>query len=247
MANFSGGPIPMAGVPVEKAGGNGQGFVNVGLSQNLGSNLSKQSGINLAGGQNVLKTQLTPLISAKLSNQLSKSVEKTAGSVGSLNKALPSSSFLGGGKQMSGGGFGIGSILGGGGSSGGSGGGIGGFLSGLGGGGGGGLLGGMGGGGGGNKVWPGGGGSGPSNYGGFMHNLGPNGSDVVFSIVPANNGPQTQGLNSAISNPTTATTLPTNNFTNQVPSTASPAFKDISDTKFGVMTGSSSSFSGSFL
>jgi hypothetical protein len=213
--------------------------------------LSKQSGINLAGGQNVLKSQLTPLVSAKLSNQLSKTIEKTAGSVGSLNKALPSSSFLGGGGQMGGGGFGIGNILGGGGGSrgggGGLGGGIGGFLSGLGGGGGGGLLGGMGGGGGGNKVWPGGGGSGPSNYGGFMHNLGPSGSDVVFSIVPANNGPQTQGLQSAISNPTTATTLPTNNFTNQVPSTASPAFKDISDTKFGVMTGSSSSFSGSFL
>jgi hypothetical protein len=248
MADFAGGPIPMAGVPVEKAGGNGTGFVNVGVNQSLGSNLSKQSGINLAGGQNVLKSQLTPLISAKLSNQLSKTVEKTAGSVGSLNKALPSSPFLGGGGQMGGGGFGIGNVLGGGGFGGGGGlgGGIGGFLSGLGGGGG--LLGGMGGGGGGgNKVWPGGGGSGPSNYGGFMHNLGPNGSDVVFSIVPANNGPQTQGLQSAISNPTTATTLPTNNFTNQVPSTASPAFKGISDTKFGVMTGSSSSFSGSYL
>jgi hypothetical protein len=130
----------MAGVPVEKAGGNGAGFVNVGVNQSLGSNLSRQSGINLAGGQNVLKSQLTPLVSAKLSNQLSKTVEKTAGSVGSLNKALPSSSFLGGGGQMGGGGFGIGNILGGGGGSrgggGGLGGGIGGFLSGLGGGGG---------------------------------------------------------------------------------------------------------------
>jgi hypothetical protein len=97
------------------------------------------------------------------------------------------------------------------------------------------------------RIWPGGGGNGPSNYGGFMHNLGPNGSDVVFSIVPANNGPQTQGLSSAISDPTTPTTLPNNNFTGQVPNTASPAFKDISETKFGVMTGSSSNFSGSYL
>jgi hypothetical protein len=227
----------MAGVPVERSGGNGQGFVNVGLSQALGENLSKQSGINLAGGQNVLKTQLTPLVSAGLSNQLSKSVEKTAGSVGPLNKALPSSPFLGGGEQMGGGGFGGSNILGGGGSNFGSGGGgVSNFLSGLGigdmlGGGGG-----MGGGGALSKVWPGGGGNGPSNYGGFMHNLGPNGPDVVFSIIPANNGPQTQGLNSAVSNPTTPTTLPSNNFTNQVPSTASPTFKAVSDTKFGVMT-----------
>jgi hypothetical protein len=224
--------------------------VNVGINQALGSNLSQQSGINLAGGQNVLKTQLTPLLSAKSSNQLTKTVQNTIGSVGSLKSILPSSSFLGGGKQMGGGGFGIGNILGGGGSRAGSGlgGGTGNFLSGLGGGGGlGGLLGGGGAGGGGNKVWPGGGGNGPSDYGGFMHNLGPNGSDVVFSIVPANNGPQTQGLQSAISSPTTATTLPTNNFTNQVPSTASPAFKDISDTKFDVMTKNSPQFTGAFL
>lgn len=248
MANFAGGPIPLAGVSVGGPGSNGQGFVNVGMNQALGGNLSQQSGLNLASGQNVLQTQLTPLVSAGLSNQLSNTIQNTSGSVGSLSSALPSPSFLGGGGQMGGGGFGVGNVLGGGGGLlAGSGAGVGSLLSGFGTGVGGVLGGVVGGVGAFSRIWPGGGGNGPSNYGGFMHNLGPNGSDVVFSIVPANNGPQTQGLSSAISDPTTPTTLPNNNFTGQVPNTASPAFKDISETKFGVMTGSSSNFSGSYL
>ena len=260
MASFSGGPIPFAGVPVAGPGGNGQGFVNVGLSQALGSNLSQQSGINLSSGVNVLQSQLTPLISAGSSGQLSDTVQTTLGSLGgggALTSLLPVGSFLGGGGLMGGGGFGIGNILGGAGGGigdilggaglgggdllAGAGAGVGSLLSGLGSGLGG-LLGGMGGGGGGanNKMWPGGGGNGPSDYGGFMHNLGQNGPDVVFSIVPANNGPQTAGLDSALSNPVVPTTLPLTSFTTNVPNSAIPGFPAVSDFKY-----TASTFSGS--
>ena len=238
MASFAGGPIPFAGVPVGGAGGNGQGFVNVGLSQALGSNLSQQSGVNLAGGQNVLQTQLIPLISAGASNQLNDAVQSTLGSVGSLTSILPGASFLGGGGLMGGGGFGIGSILGGGGELlAGAGAGVGSLLAGFGSGVGS-ILGGLGGGGGApdTKVWPGGGGNGPSDYGGFMHNLGQNGPDVVFSIVPANSGPQTAGLNSALSNPVVPTKLPTNVFTNTVPNNAIPSYSTVSQFKYSAAT-----------
>jgi len=246
MANFAGGPIPFAGVPVAGPGGNGQGFVNVGLSQQLGSNLSQQSGINLAGGQNVLQSQLTPLLSAGNSNQLNDVVQNTIGSLGGANtitSLLPAAGFLGGGGLMGGGGFGVGNILGGGGFGGGdllagAGAGVGSLLSGLGGGLGG-LLGGgggMGGGGANNKIWPGGGGNGPSDYGGFMHNLGQNGPDVVFSIVPANNGPQTAGLSSALSNPTVGTALPLKSYTTNVPNSAIPGFSAVSDFKYTAST-----------
>ena len=240
MASFAGGPIPMTGVSVDGAGGNGLGFVNVGLSQALGNNLSQQSGINLAGGQNVLQSQLTPLISAASSGQLNDAVLSTVQSIGPLTSILPSASFLGGGGLMGGGGFGIGNILGGGGFGAGellagAGAGVGSLLSGLGSGVGS-LLGGLGGAVANNKIWPGGGGNGPSDYGGFMHNLGQNGPDVVFSIVPANNGPQTAGLNTALSNPIVGTTLPTNVFTNTVPSVAAPDYKAVSALKFDAST-----------
>ena len=217
MASFTGGPIPLASVPVSETTSQGTQFsqVNVGLNQFLGNSISQQSGLNLSGGQNFKQSQLTSLISPQSSNQMKGATKNTFSSIGSFSSILPqlpqfSSGFGGSGLGNSGGGD---------------------FLSGLGLGAGLGAASAIAG-----RIWPGGGGNGPSNYGGFMHNLGPNGADVVFSIVPANNGPQTQGLQTAINNPTTPTTLPTNNFTNQVPSTASPAFKDISDTKFAVMT-----------
>jgi hypothetical protein len=95
----------------------------------------------------------------------------------------------------------------------------------------------MGGGGGANnKIWPGGGGNGPSDYGGFMHNLGQNGPDVVFSIVPANNGPQTAGLSSALSNPTVGTALPLKSYTTNVPNSAIPGFSAVSDFKYTAST-----------
>ena len=54
------------------------------------------------------------------------------------------------------------------------------------------------------KMFPGGGGEPNSDYGGVAYTL----DDIVFSIQPANQGPQTFGLNQALNLPTSVTTLP---------------------------------------
>jgi hypothetical protein len=55
----------------------------------------------------------------------------------------------------------------------------------------------------------------PADYsGGGSYTLGPNGRDVVFSIQPANQGPQAFGLNQSINFPTSITTLPFNELSN---------------------------------
>ena len=200
--------------------------MNVGLNQFLGSSITQQSGINLSGGTDVIQTQLTPLISNVLSQQMTEVTQNTLGSIGSLASILPLASAFSTG-------FDVGEIVGGvtEGLIGAVGGALGGAL--------GGLLGGGGGGGGGigagNKLWPGGGGNGPSDYGGFMHNLGPNGSDVTFSITPANSGPQADGLQTAFNTPTVPTTLPTDVFTGAVPNTATPSFTELSELKLTFM------------
>jgi hypothetical protein len=61
------------------------------------------------------------------------------------------------------------------------------------------------------KTFPGGSDADPSaNYDGKAYTLGLNGSDVVFSLQPANQGPQAFGLAQGISFPTSITTLPFN-------------------------------------
>ena len=59
------------------------------------------------------------------------------------------------------------------------------------------------------KMFPGGGGEPPSDYGGSAYTL----SDVVFSLQPANQGPQAFGDEQAISFPKSATKLPFNQLT----------------------------------
>ena len=53
------------------------------------------------------------------------------------------------------------------------------------------------------KMFPGGGGEDPSNYGGRAYTL----SDIVFSLQPANQGPQQFGLSQAFDTPFTATKI----------------------------------------
>ena len=221
MASFLGGSLPLAAVTstAQSSQGTQSGLVNVALSQVLGNNISQQSGLNLTNGQNVQQSQLTSLISPALSGQMTDLTQNTLGSVGSLSSVLPvvsqfSTGFGGGSDGLLGA---AGGLLGGFGGGGGAASAIGNVAS---------------------RIWAGGGGNGPSDYGGFMHNLGPNGSDVVFSIVPANSGPQSSGLKEAVSSPTVATTLPANVFTTAPPQKASPAFTELSKTKLFVMTGS---------
>jgi hypothetical protein len=59
------------------------------------------------------------------------------------------------------------------------------------------------------KMFPGGGGEGASDYGGVAYTL----TDVVFTLRPANRGPQQDGLAKATNTPTSATTLASNQLT----------------------------------
>ena len=68
------------------------------------------------------------------------------------------------------------------------------------------------------KTFPGGSDSDPeANYGGKAFTLGLNGSDVVFSLQPANQGPQAFGLAQGVSFPTSITTLPFDQLTSMPP------------------------------
>jgi hypothetical protein len=68
------------------------------------------------------------------------------------------------------------------------------------------------------KTFPGGSDSDPAaDYDGRAYTLGLNGSDVVFSLQPANQGPQSFGLSQALSFPTSITTLPFNQLTSMSP------------------------------
>lgn len=63
------------------------------------------------------------------------------------------------------------------------------------------------------KSFPGAGNEPPADYGGSAYTLGLNGSDVIFSIQPANQGPQAFGLEQTYSFPKTMTTLPFTEYT----------------------------------
>lgn len=67
-------------------------------------------------------------------------------------------------------------------------------------------------------MFPGAGGEGASNYAGVPYTL----SDVTFSLQPANKGPQSSGIASASSAPTTGTSLPSSQFTSMPTSAGSP-------------------------
>jgi hypothetical protein len=58
------------------------------------------------------------------------------------------------------------------------------------------------------KLYPGGGGEPQSDYGGEAYTL----NDVVFSIEPANQGPQAFGLSNAFFDPKTITSIPATEF-----------------------------------
>jgi hypothetical protein len=60
------------------------------------------------------------------------------------------------------------------------------------------------------KSFPGGGSEPQADYGGSSYTLGLNGSDVVFSIQPANQGPQAFGAAEAVNTPKELTVIPYN-------------------------------------
>jgi hypothetical protein len=85
------------------------------------------------------------------------------------------------------------------------------------------------------KMFPGGGGEGeaPADYGGSSYTL----NDVVFSLQPANQGPQAFGESQAVNTPTSFTTLPVTDYTSLPPNAQSLAVNDIKAASIGTLGG----------
>lgn len=225
---FTGGAIPLIGIPgtaitgaarqavsqnlsssvpyfgnslAQIAGSATEAILNVGISQVLGTEVAGQSGFDLTAGQNFLQSQITPFLTNTLSTGVNTFISN------SLSNAGPLAPILGNvaGQVVSnlaqsllpGLGGAVGGALGGGGTTGAS------------------------------QRFPGAGAEGeePANYSGKAYTLGTGGPDVKFSIRPANSGPQSFGLDSALSGGfLTSATLPVFDFLGVPPNVASLAF-----------------------
>jgi hypothetical protein len=86
------------------------------------------------------------------------------------------------------------------------------------------------------KMFPGGYGEPPADYGGSSYTL----NDVVFSIQPANQGPQAFGLDQATTFPTSLTTMSWND---SLGTNLNAPSASIDSLKYGSMTGDWSKFS----
>jgi len=155
-----------------------QNFVNIGVNPLVSSNVEKVSGVDLGSGQNFLASTLSASITPLLSNAINIGISDTLGSAGSFGPALSSI-----GTSLITGAFNT-------------------VLSGLGIGGGG--FNGAPGAGFSTNTFPGAGDEPKADYaGGGSYTL----KDIVFSLQPANQGPQAFGLQTAIMDPKIETTL----------------------------------------
>jgi len=217
-----GGIVPMLGVTPSYFGNSLQNINDNSVSQvwqGSGQSFASQPGQSLAGtannsvvniavspytakgvpqlndaagaGFNYTAAQVTPFITSDISGGLNDDIAKTLGSAGNFSSALSNIT-----PDTVTAGFNIGNLAGGGGASGVN---PGGYSS---------------------KTFPGAGqNESPADYaGGKAYTLGSNGKDVVFSIQPANQGPQLFGQNQAQNDPKVATTMATNQYTSKVPS-----------------------------
>lgn len=194
---FLGGAIPLIGVPTSPIVNNAiNTTLNVGLSTVLGQSVSKEVGLDLTAGNNILKSQVTPFLTASVSQALNQQVSQSlqgAGPLGPVLSQISSQTVTALGQ---------------------------------------GLLGLIGGGNGGSwngvsdptQQWPGAGeNESEVNYAGRAYTTGTGGPDVVFSIQPANAGPQSFG-SAAFDTPFTSTSLPLTSYTDNLPNFTSKAF-----------------------
>lgn len=190
--------------------------VNVALGTLLGSEVSEAMGVDISAGAQVLTTQISPFVSTVAAAEVSTSVSNALQGSGLAGQFLG----LAAGQATFALTQGIYDTL------------FGGLVSDL--------LGGLTGTTSWNGVgeptqqWPGAGSEPNANYNGSSYSLGSGGPDVIFSIQPANQGPQAFGLES-IDLPETFTTMPLNNFTTTVPNNFSPAFDAAFNTKIQSM------------
>jgi hypothetical protein len=196
--------VPFVGSSLNQLAGSAAGAIlNVGISQALGTKVAGQSGFDLSAGKNFLASQVTPYLTNTLSNAVSTSISdslKNAGPLGPILGNLAGQAVSGLAQQVA---QGLGLNIPG-------------------------LAGGPGGGtGAGTQRFPGAGAEGeaPSNYAGKLYTPGTGGPDVKFSIRPANSGPQSFGLDQALSGAfATATSVPFFDFLKAAPNIATAAF-----------------------
>lgn len=191
-------------------------FINVGLNTVLGSDITGTSGVSLTSGQPVLATSLTSSLTSVLAGALNSQLSSALSNAGPFGSVLSSV-----GSQV------IDSLTGQ----------LGGSF--------GGLTGGLGGGAGAlneaetesgpSRRFPGAGDEPPADYaGGNSYTLGPSGPDVVFSLRPANQGPQTAGQESTANDPKSFTLQSTRQFSN-TPNYAAVGYDATQTTKLGNM------------
>lgn len=163
--------------------------LNIGLAGILGDEVARQAGVDLFAGQNFLDSQITPFITNTLGNAVSTSIQdslRNAGPLGPIVGDLAGNIVTGLASSL---GNSLGLNI--------PGAGNGPSLTAP------------------SQPYPGAGGEGEktANYGGSTYNLGTGGPDVVFSIVPANSGPQLFGLGQAAFDPKTDFSVATNVYT----------------------------------
>lgn len=213
---FLGGPIPLIGVGGRGAVASGvtnsfatnrfsplatnaiNTTVNVGLSAALGDDISRAIGLDLTAGQNILRTQVTPYLTSGAVQSLNQSVSN---SLQGLGIAAPVVSQIFGQATTALGQTILGGLFG-----------VGGSWTGV---------------SAPTQQWPGAGAEPQANYGGSAFSTGQGGPDVIFSIQPANRGPQLSGLNLAPQSflqGLSYTKVATNAFTDKAPSLTGSAY-----------------------
>jgi hypothetical protein len=160
--------------------------INVALNSALGSKINGVSGLSLTNGSNFLASTITPLVTSTLAAEVNKTIDRTLQAAGPFAPLL--SQITTG--LVSQGVAGLNNLFGNGG---------GGAAPGS----------------SGSKTFPGAGNEPDAEYsGGGAYTLGTNGRDVVFSIRPANEGPQSEGTEFSQSGAFAPTTLSMNEIAN---------------------------------
>ena len=174
-------------------------FINVGVNSLLSQNITQTSGLSLSTGQNFSASSISQSITSALSSQLNSNLSQTLQSAGPFGPLI---STLGSSLVNS-----LSSSI----------------LGGIGGGAGGGGFNGAPGTGFSSKTFPGAGDEPEADYGGSSYTL----NDIVFSIQPANQGPQSSGLQEAINDPKAVTRLSSKQYAAAatLPNNTATAFK----------------------
>lgn len=173
--------------------------VNIALNSVFGTNVPGPAGLTLNSGANILATAVTPYVTSTIAAGINQQIQQSLQSAGPFGPAL---STLGTGlvNQAA---QGLTNLITGGTTPG---------------------LGGLGGGNATNyKMFPGGGGEPAADYGGVAFTL----TDVVFSLRPANQGPQSEGDAQIKSDPKSATTVPLTEFTEVPPTASNPVINGV--------------------